>query len=298
MKSTIVRVLFAVGAILLAGCATHAWAPGPNAKGTFDEASAQCSLMARHSGSGEFYAQGSPGFVAGATVGAAVGDAIRTQADFNDCMKASGWVVADADPDSVAKAEAMKARVAAIHELFESCQGAVRNNPKYAALLPHLKDVSVGHYTLTQMSDSHVPTPQEATLLAEYGDKTDVCTESAAAQISSIDPRIGQAFQKLNSRVRNLDLALINRQMSWGEYARDAQAMIDSASGRPDLAAASSLPTLPPQAPMDSPPLQSPQMATQSSASSTGSQRPCSQAEATQKRVAIENGYTMIPNCQ
>ena len=29
---------------------------------------------------------------AGAALGAAIGEAVRTSADFNDCMKASGWV--------------------------------------------------------------------------------------------------------------------------------------------------------------------------------------------------------------
>ena len=68
------RVLLSLGlaAFLVAGCASHTWAPGPDAKGSYDEASAQCSLMARHSGGG-FYASGRPGFVIGAALGAAVG---------------------------------------------------------------------------------------------------------------------------------------------------------------------------------------------------------------------------------
>jgi hypothetical protein len=32
--------------------------------------------------------------------------------------------------------------------------------------------------------------------------------------------------------------------------------------------------------------------------SSSGSRRICTEAEAAQKRIAVENGYTMIPNCQ
>jgi hypothetical protein len=82
---------------LLAGCATgpRQWLPGPNVAPnmTFDQQQAQCSLMARHGGSG-FYAAGNQNFVAGAAVGHAIGEGIRTQQDFNDCMLASGWVVA------------------------------------------------------------------------------------------------------------------------------------------------------------------------------------------------------------
>jgi hypothetical protein len=51
--------------------------------------------MARHSGGG-FYASGTQQFVASAALGAAIGDAFRSQDDFNDCMLASGWVTDDA----------------------------------------------------------------------------------------------------------------------------------------------------------------------------------------------------------
>lgn len=86
------RKILIVAALLgLAGCTTYTWAPGPDVQGTQAEAAANCRLMARHSGGG-FYAQGTPRYVAGATLGFAIVDAVRTQADFNDCMQAGGWV--------------------------------------------------------------------------------------------------------------------------------------------------------------------------------------------------------------
>ena len=84
-----------VSVVVLTGCATHQWAPGPGMNAAdFDATKAQCSLMARHGGSG-FAAYGSANFVAGAALGNAVGESIRTQQDFNDCMLASGWKIAD-----------------------------------------------------------------------------------------------------------------------------------------------------------------------------------------------------------
>lgn len=82
--------------IFLASCASHQWAPGPNANPqmTFDQQKAQCSLMARHSGTG-FAAMGNPNFVAGAAVGHGIGEAVRANQDLNDCMLASGWVFND-----------------------------------------------------------------------------------------------------------------------------------------------------------------------------------------------------------
>jgi hypothetical protein len=64
--------------------------------------------MASHSGGG-FVAAGSQQFVAGATLGAAIGDAVRQQNDFNSCMSASGWVLID--PKGAAQA-VMQARAA------------------------------------------------------------------------------------------------------------------------------------------------------------------------------------------
>ena len=80
---------------LLAACASHTWVPGPQvAISDFDQQKAQCSMMARHGGTG-FFAAGNPNFVAGAALGHGIGNAVRGQQDFNDCMLMSGWKIAD-----------------------------------------------------------------------------------------------------------------------------------------------------------------------------------------------------------
>ena len=211
---------FAVAAFLaagfLAGCATHTWAPGPNAKGTFDEAKARCSLMARHSG-GAFLAAGDPNFVAGATVGAAIGNAIRTQADFNDCISASGWVVAD-DQVKGKNAPDLKARATAILQESRDCVAAIRRNPKYAMLEPHHVNISTGRYSLTQMSDTTTPTPEEASLLAAYGDETAICEDKMIAEVNELDPRTATTMRQRYTRITDLNLQLIARKLTWGDY--------------------------------------------------------------------------------
>jgi hypothetical protein len=79
----------------LGACAAHTWAPGPGMSAAdFEPAKARCSLLARHSGS-DFAAFGSESYVAGAAVGHVIGESVRTQQDFNDCMLAGGWRIAD-----------------------------------------------------------------------------------------------------------------------------------------------------------------------------------------------------------
>ena len=60
--------------------------PGP----TYDVAEAQCALMAMGAQRGHL-AIGSPAFVAGATIGAAIGGAIRTSIIKQKCMTINGW---------------------------------------------------------------------------------------------------------------------------------------------------------------------------------------------------------------
>ena len=77
--------------VAAAGCVQHIWAPGPDAQGTFDEQSARCQLLAR-AGERGYIAFGSSSYVADAAIGNAIGNAVRAQADFNDCRPPlAGW---------------------------------------------------------------------------------------------------------------------------------------------------------------------------------------------------------------
>ena len=91
---------FAACALLLTGCATHNWAPGPGMEGAnVGAAKAKCDYIARHGG-GSFEASGSTKYVVGAAVGFAIGESIRANQDFNDCMQANGWLIADQAPQN------------------------------------------------------------------------------------------------------------------------------------------------------------------------------------------------------
>jgi hypothetical protein len=100
-------LLAASTAVTLAGCVSHTWAPPPGGSPvSYDQQAAQCRMFARgNTPSGGFVAAaGRPAFV-GAFVGTAVlaqaiGSAVATQNNFNDCMFASGWVAVDQQPRS------------------------------------------------------------------------------------------------------------------------------------------------------------------------------------------------------
>jgi len=114
------HTLIVACAALLGGCVQHTFAPGPGMSAAdFEPDSARCRLFARGANPGQsFEAYGSQQFVAAsmtaAMVGGAIGDAIRTNVNYNDCMEAHGWRVADRPPPSAAAAPPLAATAAVV----------------------------------------------------------------------------------------------------------------------------------------------------------------------------------------
>jgi hypothetical protein len=84
----------ALGVALLGGCSNPRYVSGPGMESAnVNVAMARCRLFAE-SGGTAVSASGAPAFVAGAVVGAAIGNAVRQNRLYNDCMQASGFVAA------------------------------------------------------------------------------------------------------------------------------------------------------------------------------------------------------------
>lgn len=290
-----ISMLRKIGVVLLAcavgGCQTHTWAPGPNAQGTYEEAQGRCSIMARHSG-GSYYAQGNTTFVASAMAGAAIGEMIRAQSDFNDCMQANGWVAVDQQQKADPKVAALRQRAIDTANQLKACIETAKGKSEYSPIRAHLLDTSAGHYTLVQMSNQERPTPADAQLLASYGDEITICRERAMQEIAQLSPRDGQTLRQAGTVVRELDLRLISRTLTYGEYARGAQAIMDAtASGRPV--------ELPPQGrPIAN--LNGPGPGSVVNANFVQSdtlKQACTHEQQVEARIARENGYTGGPKC-
>ena len=90
-----------LGALVLGGCASHTYAPGPGLSAAdLGPDSARCRLQAQGTRPDtSFEASGSPNFVAAASGAALVVGAVATvvhdSETFDDCMQARGWRVSD-----------------------------------------------------------------------------------------------------------------------------------------------------------------------------------------------------------
>jgi hypothetical protein len=80
---------------LATGCAPTIWDKPGGTQAQFNQESARCQLVAQGMNSGDFYAQGSQSFVAGAALGNAIGTAIGTAATYRNCMMATGYTPRD-----------------------------------------------------------------------------------------------------------------------------------------------------------------------------------------------------------
>jgi hypothetical protein len=95
------RQAMLLGCLGIAGCTNLNFVPGPGMLAIdLSPDTARCHMYARGATPGfEFGAYGSAKFVAastaGAVIGHAIGSAIQQNQDFNDCMQARGWRVAD-----------------------------------------------------------------------------------------------------------------------------------------------------------------------------------------------------------
>jgi hypothetical protein len=77
--------------LVLGACAPTIWDKPGATQADFNQDGARCRLLARGMNPGDFYAQGSPSFVAGAALGNALGTAANQVATYRDCMMALGY---------------------------------------------------------------------------------------------------------------------------------------------------------------------------------------------------------------
>jgi hypothetical protein len=231
MRCLSLMVMMMIG---LVGCAPSQWAPGQNGtSGAFEQTKAQCSLAARHGGGG-FAAAGSRNFVIGAAAGYGIGEAIRTQADFSDCMKANGWVPETSE--TVTARNVHMEQVKGLAEQQVNCTMQVRSNPHYAALVGHFSDARSGEFTMAQLTDEHLPTATEATELAAYWDEEKACSAAMTAALAPLEPRLAVLRRELSDANEANVILLVKRQILWGEASQRQKANRESLLAKGQMA--------------------------------------------------------------
>ncbi len=187
MRAGLKGVVFVAALVPLGGCVSHNWAAGPGmSMVNFEADSAKCRLFGRANvPSFGFEASGSPKFVAsaaaGAALGSAIGSAIHQNADYNDCMQARGWRVAD-NVAPVAPAASVQAPVYAATPAQAVVVQPLAPTPVRA---PVGGDPALKGFAVEPMTTAPVATPRRG-----LGVRTAQVTEMGAYS-SRIDPPRG-----------------------------------------------------------------------------------------------------------
>ena len=220
-------LILVIAGLLMSGCAAHTWAPGPGMSAAdFEPTKARCSLMARNGGS-DFFAVGSQSYVAGAAVGHAIGESVRANQNFNDCMVASGWRIFD-DKAQAAQTSAA-AQIKAIMAQRKECVLAVRSKPDYQPLLPHFAELDTATFTMAQLTDGNRPTPAEARILVTYIDEEAPCRGEATTALTQAVPALAPILLHVKALSEATAILLIERKLTWGEAAeRNKHALEDA----------------------------------------------------------------------
>ena len=204
--------------LTLSGCAAHTWEPGPGMSAAdFAPAKARCSLLARHGGSA-FFAAGSQSYVAGAALGHAIGEGIRANQDFNDCLLASGWRIVDGK--SPAAQSAIMAQLNGIKQQGNTCVAEIRNKSIYVPIQAHFSEIGTGHFTMAQLTDKHAPTPTEVHLITRYVDESAICSTARINDYSRIVPAFGPILLQQKASNDDSMILLIQGKLTWGEASQ------------------------------------------------------------------------------
>jgi hypothetical protein len=217
-------------ALVLSGCASHLWAPGPGQSlADFEPAKARCSLLARHGGSG-FVAFGSQSYVAGATLGHAIGESIRANQDFNDCMVATGWRIADGQ--TAATQSVAVARLKGMRDQRAACIAEVRSRPDYASAQAHFNDLGTGAFTMAQLTDDRTPTLAESRLIVSYIDEITPCIVKFIESATHVSPAIGPILLQVKSSGDGIMVLLAQRKLTWGDASQRLKQVGDEGNAK------------------------------------------------------------------
>jgi hypothetical protein len=208
-------------AVPLSGCVQHEWLPSSGMQSAdFAPAKAQCSMIASNSGVG-FAAYGSQSYVAGAALGNAIGNSIRAQETFNNCLLAKGWRVAT--PEIIAAANSKRQMMKSAADAAGVCVQLVRERPMYATLASFFSNATTGRHTMAQLASDRTPTLAEAQLYTTYRDETNACADRAQAEYEAISPAAASVILRIRGAMNDNVLSLVTRQQTWSSFFQRAE---------------------------------------------------------------------------
>lgn len=207
-------------ALSLSACAPMVWDKAGATQQEFSVDDAKCKLMARGMNPGDFYAQGSTGFVAGAAAVNVIGTAVGQRQTYQECMTASGYTLrqnaagaAGASPQNTARVEHMKQ----LAQPAVECLRTAFYSPGAALLRPRTA-VNVTELLPAQLSDPAYVSDAEIAAIDFYRPQIKQCRVSFIAQVRAESPVAGSILDEDTASNEALAAKLRAREITWGQY--------------------------------------------------------------------------------
>jgi hypothetical protein len=105
----------------------------------------------------------------------------------------------------------------------KACRAEVRERPKYASIVVHYAKLETGQFSLEQLSDKRIPTPEEARLVALYYDDIGVCLSNYDKVVAANRPTAFTIIKENRNKQAQTTVRLVQRRISWGEAAQQYQ---------------------------------------------------------------------------
>jgi hypothetical protein len=197
--------------LAVAGCGPVIWDKPGVSQAEFSQEDAQCRLVARGMNSGEFYAEGSQSFVAGAAVGNAVGTAVATRATYKDCMMAKGY--SEESQQAQANAVALKP----ISDNVTSCVAPLYASASAEPIRRHAP-FKPADMTPSQGADPAFATPEEIAAIDGLLPPLRACQQAAVAATRTASPPAAPILEATYAAGEGDLSALKARSMTWGQF--------------------------------------------------------------------------------
>jgi hypothetical protein len=204
-------VVAVVSCLTIAGCAPTVWDKPGVTQAQFNQENARCRLVARGMAPGDFYAQGSAQFVAGAAIGNAIGTAIGQAANYSDCMMASGYT--PEDPQT----QANVAKVRPIMSQSRTCFSNLYASPEIGPIRRHVP-LHPNEATSDQLSDRSFASDEEIVALNLLLPRNQQCFQHSMQQLSTSMPSLVSILAEQSARSADDLTQLRERRFTWGDY--------------------------------------------------------------------------------
>lgn len=204
-------LILLAAALALGGCAPMVFDKPGATQVDFNQDSAKCRLVARGMNPGDFYAQGSASFVAGAALGNAIGTAANQRETYKDCMMAAGYTLESP------QARAVTLSAKPIFAQFSVCARTVYDAPEADVIRSKLPfDATTA--TAEQISDPSYVTEPEIAALNALHPRAKACRQDLLAALTPVAPAIVPVLSKSYKASDGYVASLEAGKISWGAF--------------------------------------------------------------------------------